>query len=492
MRRKKQQEEDEEEGDTCLKKFFKHLPGVQIWTHQKMLREVAKLQNDISRWQEEINQLKKEVQTEETKKDIEEYEKEILKAENKINAIKTELQRFRIYAAVFESLPQFILQCSILVKRIYANEVIDLKDPIFWMQTLSSIVSVFLTFTGLVCAMPVLVYKTERPPIRSLAYNYTKVLPLVVLGATPQLLTLVGLGSFLTFEDIVFYIPYGIVLCALFAGSSIVIKCWIKKTYPIIAEKSSVSTLIDLGLITAVICPSIIGVFDSGFLLMTSLTTTTIHSLVLGALYLFGRLQPEWVFHSNLTNNKTRDTLCHVTENQEEEQYECIFGYLQWYTLILIPMLLLFSNLIAWGKQKVFMAMNELYLAVWACEEDRIEMVQNKPSVSNKLNDLIPEDNDNNTLIHYCCSQRNDELSAQLIDNCDAQGLDLSQTNNDGKTVLMIACDKAHPKTVKSIFKKALVGIKIGMNQRSYRDGGNSALHFAALSNGLIEAKNKS
>merc|ERR1712016_126734 len=147
-----------------------------------------------------------------------------------------------------------------------------------------------------------LVYETERPPIRSLSYTYGKVLPLVALGATPQLLTLIGLGSFITFEDILFYIPYGLVYGGMLGAGSIAIKCWMKKTYPVIAEKSSVSTLIDLGLITAVICPTVIGVFDSGFLLMASLTTTTIHSLALGALCLFGKFQPKWVFHSNLTS----------------------------------------------------------------------------------------------------------------------------------------------------------------------------------------------
>ena len=330
------------------------------------------------------------------------------------------------------------------MKRIYAEEDIDWSDPIFWLQTSSSIVSVYLTFTGLVCEMPMLVYETERPPIRSLSYTYTKVLPLVVLGATPQLLTLIGLGSFVTFEDILFYIPYGLVYGGMLGAGNIAIKCWMKKTYPVIAEKSSVSTLIDLGLITAVICPTVIGVFDSGFLIITSLTTTTIHSLALGALCLFGRLQPEWVFHSDLTN-QTQDVSLNFTESQveEEEQYEKIFGYLQWYTLILIPTILLFSNLIAWGIQKVFMAMNDLYLAVWACEADRAEMVQGKTSISNKLSDLVPVDEQNNTLIQYC-SQRNDEISAQL---CASQ---ISKHPNYGILSSRIIISNLH-KTTKTI-----------------------------------------
>ena len=125
-----------------------------------------------------------------------------------------------------------------------------------------------------------------------------------------------------------------------------IIKYWMKKKYPIIERNSSVSTLIDLGLITSIICPSVIGVFDSGFLIVTSVTTTTIHSLALGGLCLFGRIQPEWVFKSNLTQEITGT-------HDEREQYDNLFWYLKWYTLILIPCLLLFSNLIACSIEKV-------------------------------------------------------------------------------------------------------------------------------------------
>ena len=148
-----------------------------------MLKQVAALQNSISFYQERINDSKKEAETEETKED----EMEILECQTKINAIKTDLQRFKILTAVLESAPQFILQCSILVKRIYANQDLEWNDPIFWLQTSSSIASVFLTFTGLTCEMPIVVYETERPPFRDLSYNYTKVLPLVIVGACSSL-----------------------------------------------------------------------------------------------------------------------------------------------------------------------------------------------------------------------------------------------------------------------------------------------------------------
>ena len=489
LRRRGQQEEDE----TCFKKFIKHLPGFQILTHKKKLTKVAKLQNDIFEWQKRINQLKKQAETE-TKNNIEYREKEILKAQNNINAIKTDLQRFKIFAAVLESTPQFILQCSIRLKSMYTNEFIEWTDPIFWLQTSSSIVSVFLTFTGLVCEMPILVHETERPPIRSFSYTYTKVLPLVVLGATPQLLTLAGILSFATFEDWLFYIPFGIGYGGLLVAGSMAIKKWMKIRYPIIKRKPSVSTLIDLGLISSIICPSVIGVLDSGFLFATSVTTTMIHSVALGSLGHFGVFKPDWVFNSNTRDIQIPDassfngTEIDPIQVQEEDQYGSIFWYLKMYCWILIPALLLLSNLIAHGIETVFMAMNDLYIAFWACEADRIEMVQDKPSLTNKLSDLVPADQDNNTLMHYC-SQRNDEVSAQLIVNCDDQELDLSQENSKGKTALMIACEKAHPKTVQSFFKKASEGVKIGVNDTEDYQEGNSALHFAVLSNGPIKAK---
>ena len=132
--------------------------------------------------------------------------------------------------------------------------------------------------------------------------------------------------------------------------------------------------------------------------------------------------------------------------------------------------------------------MNDLYLAVWASDADRIEMVQEKPSLSYKLIDLVPGDEENNTLVQYC-SQKKDEVSAILLDNC-KEVLDLTQTNKDDKTVLMIACEKAHPKTVESLFNRASKGDKIRVNDKSsFSNDHNTALHFATLSNGTIEAK---
>ena len=130
--------------------------------------------------------------------------------------------------------------------------------------------------------------------------------------------------------------------------------------------------------------------------------------------------------------------------------------------------------------------MNDLYRAVFAIDAGNIQFFQDEPTMKKKLNELLPGDEANNTLMQHCIQTNDEVISAQVIENCD----DLSHKNNERKTALMMACDKAHPKTVECIFNKASEGIKIGVNKKSFRESDyNSALHFAALSNGPIEAK---
>ena len=462
------------------------------------MRQVAFKYNTISDLQREIFYLKKEAQTEKKKEDIVKKESWIRKNQDEINTIKTELQKFKIFAAVFESLPQFILQLSITVKKYYyGNEVIALnpfEDPtiwLIWLQISSSILSVYLTLTSLMIQLPILVHKTERPPLRSLSCDYLKVNLMIVISSTPQLFTLVGMASLANFEDWLFYIFFGIVYGGLLCVGGISIKYWMKNQYPIIEKYPSISTVIDLGLITSVICPCVIGVFNSNFLIITSVTATSIHSLALGSLCIVGSYQPEWMFNSNASDIGAQAVSLNVMESQgEEDQYATIFWNLRWFTFILVPTLLLVSNTIAFVSSKVVVAMNDLYKAVLSIETSSdIQLFQTEPKMKKKLNELLPGDEANNTLFQHCI-QANDDLSVQLIENCSDEEVNLSLTNNDDKTALMLACEKARPKTVESILQKASEGIKIGINHRSKSDQ-HSALHYAALSDGTNEAKKK-
>ena len=455
---------------------------------------------------------------------------EITQNLHRIDETKTELQRFKLLAAIFESLPQFVLQWSIRMKQIYANEEIDWYDPLFWFLTLSSIASVFITFTGLTCEMPVVVHEKEMPPFRSLGYTYGKVLPLVVLCATPRLMTMIGLWSFVTFEDVIFYIPFVIVYFGLFVANCVILKCWLKKKYPVLKIDPSVSNLIDLGLVTSFVCPSVIGILDSGFLLITSLTSTVIHALALGSLCLFGMYLPDWVFHSDLLDVHAQEVLV--------DPYETSFWYLKWYTFMLVPTILLFSNAIAIGIQKVYDSMNTMYFPILASDINKLDCFKGSPSISNKMNDLMPMGDgrerylkdDSLSYIQYVL-KRSDEVSAKLIEHYNDKESPLSPIywtwQRLGKdwilrqgTALMVACDKAYPKTVEVLFKKALEGFDILVNafylehEELFGDKndnedkdedededededdigildelGKSALHFAVLSNGPLESK---
>ena len=474
---------------SCTKKFWGHLPGIQFWTHQAHLRKMTSLQLDILQWQQGINTLIKEGETENNIQRIKELRGWILRAQKDYLAIKTQLQRFKIFAGLFESAPQFILQWSILLHKIYTGELPDWTDPIFWLQTMVSIGSVFVTFTGLTCEMPMLIYETQRPPIRSFSFQYFKVLPLVALNVTPRLFAMIAIGSFFSVEDWVFYLNFGIIYIGLFAISQMIIKYWMMKRYPALKDGPKI---IDLGLITSIICPSVIGVFNSAFFFITSLSTTLIHSTALGSLCLIGMYHPSTIFQSpkNVSlSNGNESTMADLSYQEiEQRRHDANINFLQWYTWILVPMLLIFCNSITFCTGVVIKRMNDLYMAVWAIDSNKPELL--KPSTLKKLNDLVPGEKDNNSLLQYFI-EKNDTISARLIEQCYEKCLDLCQTNKQDKTALMLSCDLALPESVEAFFKIVMIenGIKIGINQTSFFNDCNSALHFAVLSNGTSEAK---
>ena len=96
---------------------------------------------------------------------------------------------------MLESAPQFILQFSIVFKQLYngddlfqGNEYIskNLMFATFLFQTSTSVISVYMTVSGLLSEMPVYVHTTERPPNnRSFTFTDGKMLPMAVFSVTP-------------------------------------------------------------------------------------------------------------------------------------------------------------------------------------------------------------------------------------------------------------------------------------------------------------------
>ena len=470
---------------TCFGTFWRHLPGLQLWTHQGQLRKMAALQFDICEWQQGINELLNESDTENNKQRIKELEGWIARNQKDYYATRTQLQKFKIFAAVFECAPQFILQCSVILKKMYAcPKHADWRDPIFWLQILSSIGSIFVTFTGVTCEMPMMVGETLRPPLRSFGFQYFKVLPLVAVNATPRLLVLVTIGSFATLEDWSFYLPFGALYLGYFIASNMIIKYWMLSRYPVLKKSHK---LIDLGLFTSMICPSVIGVFNSGFLLITSVTSTLIHSLALGSLYVIGMHHPSMIFQSSTDDIEDQMIPICGSNYQKEEQEERDLHFLKWYTWTLVPLLLILSNFVTFCINKVFKGVNDLYLAVWAIETNKTEVINS--TVLKKLNELVPGDEDKNSLLQYFI-KKNGEVCARMVEKCHEEGLDLSQTNKQDKTALMLGCELALPDVVEALFKiEKISRIKIGINQTSFFNDSNVALHFAVLSEGPFESK---
>ena len=133
-------------------------------------------------------------------------QKKLEECQRDTEAIKTEFQSFKIYAGMLESAPQVILQFSILLKKLYYEDFLDLFDPIIWLQISSSLISVILTTSGLIAEMPFLVGKETRVPFRDLYFTYGKIVPLMSFAVTPRLFSIAATFSFATLEDAPFYV----------------------------------------------------------------------------------------------------------------------------------------------------------------------------------------------------------------------------------------------------------------------------------------------
>ena len=498
-----------------LKSVLKHFPGIQLISHLTWLIKLSKLHIEICNDKLMLKQLKKdEDDTLEERFKEDPYYREWLKttplrnfdADNQkpsqvkwlkekigknvteVFELKTELQRFKIYAGMLESAPQVVLQLSICMKKIYNGEGYNLYGPLTLLQIISSSISVFFTITGLITDMPFYVWKTERPPIRNLKFSYMKVLPLVMLYVTPRFMAMVAISSFVTLEDWTFYLCFGGVYTGLFTLLCYMIERWVKKK-----EIPTTRTgLIKLGLFTALISPSVIGIFNSWFLLITSVSTSILQSLALSSLCAIGIVYPSLVFNS--THVMMNSTIRGSDMDLEVKYPYPEQTYLGWYTLILVPLLFL-SNLVYYFISYLVRNENKFYIPVLAIDKNDKKLFK-KGVMHDKFdpNAVVPSDDDQNSILLYSCGTH-DEMSAHMIEELD-NNLDLTCVNIQEKTPLIVCCEKSFVTSVKALFKKAVEGKDIAINQKAkYKDetqGGwimGTALHFAIMSEGSIEDK---
>ena len=198
--------------------------------------------------------------------------------EEELQQYESEFQDFKIFAAMGESVPQFILASTILVKQGSLNnwyyQLNPLTNPLAFFQLLSSIMSVILTVTSLFTDMVV----NDKIPLRNASYKYGKVAPVMLLCALPRLFSLSVLFSCLTLSNWQFHIliTFGLLLYGLFYSIL---------TFSMKRIDKNMHGLTVLGYFTSIISPCIFGSFQVPFFMLSSIFSSVFHSLMLWLLW---------------------------------------------------------------------------------------------------------------------------------------------------------------------------------------------------------------
>ena len=178
-----------------ISRFVLHLPFISLITH--ILYTLCLI--DLNKQRQHCEDYLKRSHSKDSK--TSQYRREEKsKLELKINRLKTELQRFKIYEAFGESAPQFVLQMTIVIKRSMETSFSDVlfDRPLTAVQLGSSLLAVILSVSSLTMEMPLVFCNTVVTPEKSIWYNLnTSLINLFVV--TPRLLTLaVFFSSFST------------------------------------------------------------------------------------------------------------------------------------------------------------------------------------------------------------------------------------------------------------------------------------------------------
>ena len=166
-------------------------------------------------------------------------------------------------------------------------------------------------------------------------FTYGQIFPLVTMAVTPRLCTLAAIGSFATLENWKFYLlsflSYSIlhrICCFGFAQRM--------KNQRKIVSRSAVF----IGYFTSLIAPCRILSLKSNFIVWSSLSSSVLLSIGLGSMLVIANHQPTMMFEANPSNT-----------------YEDKINVLQYYCMVLIPLLLL-SNLVYYLIRKLVVKMN--------------------------------------------------------------------------------------------------------------------------------------
>ena len=222
---------------------------------------------------------------------------------------ETDLQNFKVFNAMGESAPQFILALSILMKKgalhSWMYQLNPLENPLAFLQTSTSLLSTVLSVTGIFTDMPV----SGVTPTRTFSYKFLVILPLMFLVATPRLLNLAAIYSLASIEtpaNCIFYSLLTLVLSLLYALSYFGICQYLKRQ-----DKTLELSFLDC--FTSIIAPCIMGSFYSEFYILTSLLSTGFHMSLQLIVFHISIVKPHWVMTSvTLQNIDTLHLYCGI------------------------------------------------------------------------------------------------------------------------------------------------------------------------------------
>ena len=172
--------------DYIRTRVMKSLPIVHLFFNYKVIRQFAPLHQQI-----------------ESLKPSKEKDAKI----QELDKLKSEFQFQKVFPAMLESAPQFILQLSILVKKYYSGDLDDVYDPMTILAIGTSVTSVLMTTSGLITDMTIIKVGrlnsisnlnpiTRIIPRRTLCFTYGQIFPLVTLAVTPRLCAMAAISSF--------------------------------------------------------------------------------------------------------------------------------------------------------------------------------------------------------------------------------------------------------------------------------------------------------
>ena len=317
--------------------FVDYLPIKHLQTHLVIQKKIAGLQKSISEtsnpgWKTN-------------------YEGRLQKEE-------TELQKVKLFTSMGESVPQFVLALSILMKKhslftwIFAlNPVADPWSLITLFQMTTSLLSTLTSVTGIYTDMPV----NGEPPVRSASYKFFKILPLMFLLATPRLYSLSSIYSqanlfykdsetqVFHWENFLFYLLSTLVLVLLYGMSYFIIYYCLKKRDKSLQDQLQSRSM---GFFTSIFCPSIVGSYLSSFFILTSSLSAVFHCLMLAIIWIMSVYLPTIFVPPSDHTNETTDQKNEVIED------------LQLHCMIFIP-ILMFSILVSYIMHRIYLNQNK-------------------------------------------------------------------------------------------------------------------------------------